>query len=260
MPDLDAITGRMISIHQQSGKIDAFYATPRQILAYRGAVIIAHEIWGLTPHIKSLAERIAAQGYFALAPDLYSSQAANRRPTDELIARLFSPDDRVRYEAQPEFRNLVAPTQTPQFTSMALGRLQSCFEYMYNQPLVHQRVIVLGLGLGGNYVFSLSLREQRLKGAIVFYGHAPYITSELGHIRCPILAMYGKEEHSLVRELSHLTPKMRSAGVSFEAVLYPGAGHDFFNETNPFAYRQSVADDAWRRVVGFLRDNIGVPN
>jgi carboxymethylenebutenolidase len=254
----DTVTAKMISIHQQSGKIDAYLASPLQTVAFRGAVIVVHEIWGLTPQIKHVAERLATQGYFALAPDLYSSSMANRRPSDELIKELFSPDDRVRYAAQPKLRTLIAPTQTPQFTSMALSRLASCFEYMYNQPLTHQRVIILGFGLGGNYVYGLALREPRLKGAISFYGQASYITSELSHISCPILAFYGEKEHSLTRELPKMIPKMRAAGVNFEPVVYGDVGHAFFNEDNPFAYSPGAASDAWHRVLGFIRDNIGV--
>lgn len=248
--------GNMISIHQQAGKIDAYMATPQKTMTFRGAVIVVHEIWGLTEHIKRVADRVATQGYFALAPDLFSSTMANRRPSESLQKDLFSADERVRYNAQPKLRALIGPTQTPQFTSMALSRLSSCFEYMYNQPLVHQKVIVMGFGMGGTYAYSMAIRESRLKGVVAFYGHNQYLTPELRHIKCPILAFYGEKEHNLVKELNSLVPRMKQAEVDFKPVVYGKTGHAFFNDSNPFAYHSGAAEDAWRRVVAFLRDEM----
>jgi carboxymethylenebutenolidase len=249
--------GNMIGIHQQTGKIDAYLAVPQKTVTYRGAVIIAHEIWGLTDHIKRVADRVAAQGYYALAPDLYSSSMANRRPSEALQKDLFSADERVRYNAQPRLRAIIGPTQTPQFTSIALSRLSSCFEYMYNQPLVHQKVVIMGFGMGGTYAMSMAIRESRLKGVVSFYGHAQFITPELRHIHCPVMTFYGQKEVSMIKELEKLLPSMKQAGVTFLPRIYAGTGHAFFNDSNPFAYHNGAADDAWKRTLGFLRDQMG---
>jgi carboxymethylenebutenolidase len=248
--------GDMIGIHQQAGTIQAYLAVPQKARHFSGAVIVAHEIWGLTDQIKSVADRFAAQGYLALAPDLFSTDRENRRPSEELQKELFSPSEHVRYAAMPKLRAMIAPTQTPQFTTLALSRLASCFEYMYNQPLVHQKVSIVGFGLGGNYAISMSMREQRLKGVISFYGHVPHITAQLRHIRCPILSLYGDKDKSLFREVNEVTPLMRQADVKFEPIVYEGAGHAFFNDANTFAYDQSAADDAWRRTLSFLHQRM----
>lgn len=248
--------GNMISIHQQSGKIDAYLAAPQKTATFHGAVIVVHEIWGLTEHIKRVADRVATQGYFALAPDLYSSTMANRRPSETLQKDLFSLDERTRYNAQPQLRAIIGPTQTPQFISLALSRLSSCFEYMYNQPLAHQKVIILGFGMGGTYAYSMAIRESRLKGVIAFYGHNQYLTPELRHIKCRVLAFYGLKERSLMKEVDSIVPRMKLAGVDFTPIAYDQAGHAFFNDSNPFAYNSGAAEDAWRRVVAFLRDSM----
>lgn len=248
--------GEMISIHQQSGKINAYLAAPQTTAKFKGAVIIVHEIWGLTEHIKHVADRVATQGYMVLAPDLYSSAMADRRPSEALQKELFSSDEKVRYNAQPKFRSLVAPTKTPQFISMSLGRLSSCFEYMYNQPLAHQKVVILGFGMGADYCFGMAMREPRLRGVIAFYGHARYLPTELRHIRCPVLGLYGNKEQDLMKEVNGLVPRMRQAGVSFSSVVYTNTGHAFFDDSNPFAYQSTAAEDAWRRVVAFLRDEM----
>jgi len=248
--------GNMIGIHQQAGVIEAYMSVPDKLYTFKGAVIVAHEIWGLTEHIKQVADRIALQGYYVLAPDLYSGKGIDRKMTADLERALFDKNDRVRYEAQPKLRALIAPTQTPQFTTLALNRLQSCFEYMYNQPLVHQKVAMVGFGLGGTYTLSMAIREPRLRAVIPFYAHAKYVTPELRHINCPVLTFYGGKDLGLIHELPVVTRHMREAGVVFTAVTYPEAGHAFFNDTNPFAYRKDDAQDAWHRLLTFLHDEL----
>ncbi len=174
--------------------------------------------------------------------------------SEDLQRELFSPDEHIRYAAQPKFRAMIAPTQTPQFTSMALNRLASCFEYMYNQPLVHQRVAVVGFGLGGSYAYSMAIREPRLKAIVPFYGHSTTTPYELRHISCPILAFYGGKDSSLRQELNHLSPHMRIAGVEFTAVVFGSSGHAFFNDDNPFAYDAGASANAWGRTLSFLNE------
>ncbi len=124
------VTGSMIGIHQQAGVIQAYLTIPQRATTFKGAVIVVHELWGLTEHIKRVADRLAEQGYYVLAPDLYSGKAAEHKLSEELQKALFDTHESVRYAAQPRLRALIAPTQTPQFTTLALNRLASCFEYM----------------------------------------------------------------------------------------------------------------------------------
>lgn len=249
--------GEFIKIRQQSGSIQAYLSVPQKRPRFNGAIIIAHEIWGLTSQVQRLADRLATEGFYVLAPDLFSADGVDRRPSEELQREIFSPNPHVRYAAMPKLRSIIAPTQTPHFTVLALSRLQSCFEYAYNQPLVHQRVLMTGFGLGGDYVFSMTMREQRLVGAMPFYGHAPKVAVELRHIKCPIMAFYGGKETSLVNDISSLSRRMKQAGVDFSAVVYDDVGHAFFNDSNVFAYNQTAADDAWRRMLGFARKQTG---
>lgn len=246
----------MIGIHQQAGTIQAYLSTPQRITGFKGGILVVHEIWGLTEQIKGVADRLAEQGYYVLAPDLYSTDKTNRRPSPQLESELFSSDERVRYAAMPKLRSLIAPTQTPQFTLLALSKLESCFEFVYNHPLVHQRVAIIGFGLGGKYAFELALRESRLRAVVPFYAHAPKITVELRHIKSPILAFYGDKEGSLYKELQELIPKMDQAGVDFSPVIYKRVGHAFFNEANAFSYNRLAADDAWRRLLSFLHTRL----
>jgi carboxymethylenebutenolidase len=244
--------GEMIKIRQQSGGIQAYKAVPEKIARYNGAIIIAHELWGLTEQIKHLADRFTEKGYLVLAPDLFSTDKEIRRPSMELQKRIFNKDERVRYEAMPKFRALVAPTQTPKFRLLALSRLESCFEYLYNQPLAHQKVSIVGFGLGGEYAFELALRERRLHAAVVFYGKAPSVGAELRHIKASILGFYGGKERTLTDAARKTISQMEMAGVPYESMIYAQAGHGFFDEENAYSYDKDAAQDAWKKMVDFI--------
>ena len=250
--------GEMIGIRQQSGTVKVYRALPQGVGRFKGAVILNHELWGLTDQIKRVADRLAGQGYYVLAPDLFSTDRIDRQPTEELQRQIFSPDPKVRYRAMPTFRALMAPTQTPQFTSLVVSRLLACFEYAYNQPLVHQKVVMVGFGLGGDYAYDLAVRERRLRGIVVFYAHAPRLVAELRHIYCPVLALYGSKETSLMKELDSLHDKMKQADREFKSVVYEGSNHAFFNDSNVFAYNQYASDDAWGRMISFINEHCGV--
>jgi len=247
------LMGNMIGIHQQAGVVMAYVATPEPDVICHGAVIVLHDIWGLTDHIKSVADRFATLGYYVLAPDLLFATAEKRAQAVEMQKDLFSVQTEVREAAIRKLQTLLTSTQTPQFASLTLARLESCFEYVYNQPVVRQKVAIVGFGFGGTYTYSLAVRDSRLRAAIPFYGHAAYHELELRHISCPILAFYGARDGRSVRELATLGPHMLHAGVQFTPVIYDDAGPSFFNESNSATYNHEAATDSWHRTVNFLR-------
>jgi len=221
----------------------------------KGAVIVIHEVWGLTDHIKSVADRFAAEGYLALAPDLMSGTEVDTATMGGLQEALFDPER--RNQIQPELRKLMAPLQKPEFGAAVTKRLQACFEHLYNLTASHQRVAVVGFCFGGTYSFSLAVAEPRLKLALPFYGHSDHSIDELKAITCPVRAFYGEQDERLISALQDLKERMKTAGVDFEAKIYPDCGHAFFNDTNRFAYNLAAADDAWKRTLGLLADHLG---
>ncbi|MGH7195335.1 MAG: dienelactone hydrolase family protein [Candidatus Saccharimonadales bacterium] len=241
----------MIDLDFEGQKFPAYLARPEG--ETRGAVIVIHEVWALNEHTKNIAERFAAEGYLALAPDLLSETDIAEHSA-ELQADLFNPEK--RNEAQPKLRALMAPIQEPGFAEKTLGKLQVCFDYLFDKPEVGQKIAVNGYCFGGGYSYSLATHEPRLKAAVPFYGHAPEDLSELQNIACPILAFYGQNDEGLVKDLPELKQNMQSAGVNYQAKVYPDCGHAFFNDTNPYAYNEAAASDAWQETVQFLSQNL----
>ena len=147
----------------------------------------------------------------------------------------------------------MAPTQTPDFAPQTLAKLETCFDKLYAMPEVNQQVAAIGYCFGGSYCFSLVMNEPRLKLAMPFYGHTTDDATELKKIKCPVRAFYGEKDEDLMNSLPRLKENMKKASVDFDAKVYPGAGHAFFNDTNPYAYNQAAADDAWQRVLELLK-------
>ncbi|EWT01237.1 carboxymethylenebutenolidase [Intrasporangium oryzae NRRL B-24470] len=217
----------------------------------RGAVIVIQEIWGLVDHIKDVADRVAAEGYIAIAPDLLGHIGLAPDVGQELQSLLFSGDEQVRAAAQPRMREATGPARVPEFAAWAIPALRAVVDLLDEAPGVDGDIAVMGFCFGGSYSFGLALAEPRLKGAVVFYGGFP----ETGHPRtigCPILAFYGEKDHGITDGVPDLESRMAEAGVDFTARVYHGVGHAFFNDTNARTYNAEVAADAWTRTLEFL--------
>ena len=235
--------GEMIQVLADQ-PIDAYLAKPES--KPRGSIIVIHEVWGLTDHIKSIADSFSKEGYLALAPDLLSDVDFSSVDIATLQMQLFDP--KSRSEAQPKLRALMAPMQDPSFGAKTTAKLQASFNYLYDLPESQQKVSVCGFCFGGTYSFSLATVEPRLKIALPFYGHSDQSVEELKNITCKVRAFYGEKDENLMNSLDDLKSRMREAGVDFEVKIYPDCGHAFFNDTNPNTYSSEAASDAWQIV------------
>ena len=116
-------------------------------------------------------------------------------------------------------------------------------------------VAVAGFCFGGSYSFALAAADPRIRAAVPFYGYPPESTS-VATIGCPVLALYGDADERLMESLPALTAAMADARVTFTAQTYEGAGHAFFNDTNPTTYVEDAAADAFARSLAFLHTNL----
>jgi carboxymethylenebutenolidase len=232
--------------------LSAYRAEP--VGELRGALVLIHEIWGLVDHIKTVADRYAAEGYLVIAPDILSRGGVTPEVGLELV-RLMAGTDDERAKAQPMMREKMAPVNAPEYAAWAVDALKSVVDYLAAQPGVDGRIGVLGFCFGGSYSFALAAADRRIRGAVPFYGSPPE-TAELAHLDCPVLALYGETDERLIQSLPQVTQRMHDAGVQFVSHIYQGAGHAFFNDTNKATYRPEVAADAWTRSLEFLRGTL----
>ena len=154
------------TIHLGDGDtaVSAYLSEPRG--TPRGALIVVHEVWGLVPHTKDVADRFAAEGYVALAPDLFSVAGLTADVSGELQRAMFNPDERIRTEAQPRLRAQMSPTRSPEFAAGALARVRECFDYLAAREDVGGRVGIVGFCFGGTQAFALAVAEPRVRAAV----------------------------------------------------------------------------------------------
>jgi carboxymethylenebutenolidase len=191
------------------------------------AVVVIQEWWGLDAHIKDLAERLAQEGFVALAPDLYHGQVATE------------PDDA---------RKLVMALNRP----IALREIGGAMGYLGGLPAVEPKSVgVIGFCMGGGLAMAAAATGDARIGAVAaFYGGGVQPTPEfVGGIKAPVLAIYGEEDAGIPPEqYNGLETEMDRQEKTFDMVVYPGAGHAFLNDTRP-AYNANAATDAWARAV-----------
>jgi len=245
--------GQMINlgVKDQSEPLEVYEVKPEGTV--KGGLIVIEEVWGLTDHIKSIADRFAAEGYWVVSPELLS-ETHIKEHAGTLMLDLFNPEK--RNAAQPKLRELMAPMREPEFGAKTLQRVQACFDYLYAKPETEERVAVTGFCFGGSYSFALALAEPRLKAAVPFYGHINLENPEaLKRVMCPVLAFYGEKDEGLMGSLPEVEEAFKAAGVNFTAKVYPDCGHAFFNDTNPFAYNEVATKDSWKRTLELLAAN-----
>jgi len=121
---------------------------------------------------------------------------------------------------------------------------------------VDGRIGVVGFCFGGTYSFALAAADSRIRAAVPFYGTGPDAEAA-GTIGARILAFYGEHDEALMGTLPSVTASLEGAGVDFEAKVYPGTGHAFFNDSNPRAFDRPSAADAWQRTLAFLAESLG---
>jgi carboxymethylenebutenolidase len=218
----------------------------------RSAVILIEEIWGLVPHIEDVANRLAAEGYLVVAPDLLGGAGVTPEIGLELHRAMSSPDEAVRTAAQPALRDAFAPTRSPEFGAGALATLKALVDDLEAEPGIEGRIAVMGFCFGGTYSYALAAADPRIRAAVPFYGSADPAT--VGTIACPVLAFYGAHDERLIAALPEVRQALDDGGVDAAIQVYPDAGHAFFNDTSAFQYRAADAADAWKRTLAFLED------
>lgn len=240
-------------VELSDGDFSAYVAEPTGTV--RGGLVVIHEIWGLVDHIKDVANRLAENGYVAIAPDLLTGIGISPEVGQELLRLRTSGSAAEQSRFQPMLREKLAPTHSPEFAQGAVSVLRRTVDFLGERPDVENRIGVIGFCFGGSYTFALAAADSRIRAAIPFYGSPPDST-DVGKISCPVLAFYGDQDERLMSSLPEVSKAMAEAGVDFTSHVYPGVGHAFFNDTNPQTYDTSAAADAWQQTLAVLERDL----
>jgi carboxymethylenebutenolidase len=193
-------------------------------------LLVIQEWWGLVGHIKDVADRFAAAGFVALAPDLYHGEQTT------------SPD--------------AAGKMLMALNIAETGKdLRGAAKYLLGrEDVTSKTVAAVGFCMGGQLALFAACEHPDLVGAAVdFYGIHPNVHPDVTRLSGPVLAHFGREDKSIPAEqVDAMVKRAHAAGKTFEVHWYD-AGHAFFNDARPQVYSKRDADTAWTRTVDFLK-------
>lgn len=229
---------RETTVQYPSGAVTvvrAFVAAPR-MNEKRPAIIVIQEWWGLTDHIRDIAKRYAAEGYVAIAPDLYS-RLGNAVTTDA-----------------GEAGKLMNSLQQED----GLKDLNATVDYLKSVPEVDgMRIGVTGFCMGGSYALMLPCVNRAIKAAVPFYGQVPNPDTPLQKLSAPVLYFYGEDDGWITKaDVQRLAAALKKYQKVGEIRTYPGAPHAFFRDTDSSVYRPEAAKDAWARTKVFFKQHL----
>ncbi len=209
-----------VTFPSEAGQAGGYLARPGK---EKAGVIVLQEWWGLVPHIKDVAGRFAAQGYLALAPDLYHGKS-----TVEVA----------------EAEHLMQGLDWGRAAREIAGAVRHLREVEGAT-----RVGVVGFCMGGALTI-IAATQPGVDAYVAFYGFPPAGAAPLEKITAPGLIFFGEEEQFFsVPDAKAFAESQRKHGREADVIVYPGVGHAFFNNDRPEAYRRDAANDAWRRTL-----------
>lgn len=221
-----------VKVKHGEREVNCFVAYP-EVKDKATAVIVIHEIFGLTDWVRGVADQLAEAGYIAIAPDLLSGSATNGGGTAELGG-----GDAVR--------KAIAGLKPEQITS----DLNAVVDYVGKLPAANGKVAVSGFCWGGTQTFRYATQNQEIKAGFAFYGSGPEQEDEIARITKPVYGFYGGNDNRVNATIPKSTELMKKAGKTYEAVIYEGAGHGFMRageapDTN--AANKKARAEAWAR-------------
>jgi carboxymethylenebutenolidase len=202
-------------------------------------VIVIHEVFGLTDWIRAVADRLAADGFIAVAPDLLSGRGPGGGGTDSVGSR----DDVVK----------LVRALTPE---EAHARLDSVRAWATALPAATRTSATIGFCWGGARSFEHAAHQPDLAAAVVYYGSSPDAAA-LAKVKAPVLGLYGSDDARVNATVPPAEAEMKKLGKAYEVATYEGAGHGFLRtQDQREGANLRAAQAAWPRTVAFLRRHL----
>ncbi|HEX5399312.1 MAG TPA: dienelactone hydrolase family protein [Verrucomicrobiae bacterium] len=226
-----------VKIKHDSREVQCFVVYP-EVSNKATAIVLVHEIFGLTDWACEMADELAAQGYIVIAPDLLTGSATNGGGTEELIKQGGNVGKAIM-DLPPE-----------QITA----DLTAAADYAAKLPACNGKVVVAGFCWGGGQAFRFATNDRNLKAAFVFYGTPPS-ADDMAKITCPVYGFYGGNDARVTSTVPATTGQMKAADKTYEPVTYDGAGHGFMRAgeaPDANAANKTARDEAFQRILNLL--------
>jgi carboxymethylenebutenolidase len=226
-----------VKIPVSDGEIPAYRAMPNHGKSFP-VVLVVQEIFGVHEHIKDLCRRLAKDGHFAVAPELYARQGD--------VSKLTNINDIIN--------NVVSKVPDAQ----VMSDLDATVKYAAGTGKADsKRLAITGFCWGGRIVWLYSAHNPNLKAGVAWYGRLvgnptdltpKYPIDLVPQMKAPVLGLYGGKDTGIPQEtIERMRAALKQAGNPSEIVVYPNAGHGFNADYRP-SYDKEAATDGWRRL------------
>lgn len=237
-----------ITIPVGGSPMGAYVARPVDAGTYPGVIVI-QEIFGVNHHIRSVTDRVAAEGYVAIAPELFHRAA---------------PGVELGYDEAGMARGI--PLMQAAKASEVLADVSATIDALKARPDVGGRGVgIMGFCFGGHVTY-LAACELPIAAAASFYGggvavgvpgnEGPPTVERTAKIKGRILCFFGEKDGYIPPEhVEKIRHELETHHIRHEIVVYPGVGHGFFCDERG-DYSETAASDAWRRVQALFREEL----
>ncbi len=217
--------------------VNGYLAKPRNAKPGLPGLIVIHEWWGLNDNVREETERLAAEGYVALAVDLYGGQSATEVPAAMKLSQALSAN-----------------------TPPAEDNLRQAYAFLAGEQGA-LRIGSIGWCLGGRWSLrSALLLPKDIDATVIFYGSVNVPEAALEPLAMPILGLFGTKDPVIpLPTVVAFEASLKKLGKKAEIHIYEGAQHGFANPSSGTAYEPVAAEDAWRRATAFLHTHLQAP-
>lgn len=222
-----------VTVEHDGRKVQCFVVYP-EVKDKAPAILVIHEIFGLSDWAEELTDELAAMGYVAIVPDLLSGQGGHHGGTAELEKDGVSAVTRAVSGLPPE---------------QVTADLDAAANWVVRQPACNGTLSVCGFCWGGGKSFAYATHRKDLKAAYVFYGTPPS-PAGMERIHCPVYGFYAGNDARISTTVPGTREAMKASGKAYDAVIYDGAGHGFMRGGEDPGGRpgdKSARETAWKR-------------
>ncbi|MBN9502466.1 MAG: hypothetical protein BGO01_13705 [Armatimonadetes bacterium 55-13] len=196
-------------------------------------LIVLQEYWGLVDHIKDVCDRFAAEGFTALAPDLFFGERTTEptRAGEMMMALNISETEQILARAVEALRIL------PSVNSEKVG--------------------IIGFCMGGQLAMFAACHNPTIGACVNFYGIHPHVHPSFRQLECPILGVFAETDPYAGPEVvKALDEELTLLGKTHDFETFPGTQHAFFNDARPEVFNADASSKAWNKTLTFLRQNL----
>jgi carboxymethylenebutenolidase len=200
------------------------------------AVVLIHEIFGLSDWVRGMVDQFAEAGYIAIAPDFLSGMGPNGGGSDSFAADAM----RGKISGLPD--------------SQVMADVKAATDYVAKLPAANGKVVVGGFCWGGGKTFNYAATGAPIEAGFVFYGSAPK-PEQMAGIKAPIYGFYGGNDARITAAVPEVTQQMKTAGKTYDPVVYEGAGHGFMRageDAGATEPNKKAREESWKRVKEIL--------